>query len=113
VTHPNNPDVITTIAFYDKRTHKIKSSIDLAYNKSGEYIPYSTEIVKGREKIFGTHYHKWPAGEKGKSGRTRHDTGNSYAPTEKEMRYIKFVALPSIALPAQHLAILGNVLKGI
>ena len=89
VTKPQHPERITTIAFYDKRAHGIKRSIDLIYDEDGNLKPYVTYLRKGREKVDGTHSHRWKKGEDGDYGRTSHDGSNTFEPTKTDWIYIK------------------------
>ena len=47
VTNPNDTIRITTIAFYNNRTHEIVKSIDLKYDKDGNLLPFQNYIHKG------------------------------------------------------------------
>ena len=90
VTSPDNPDKIVAIAFYSGRTHKIIKSIDLVFDKSGNYVPYKTVVRKGKKHTIGTHAHKWPGNtDKGNVGRKSHGKNNTFSPTKSDMRYIK------------------------
>lgn len=44
VTNPNDTTRITTIAFYNNRTHEIVKSIDLKYDKDGNLLPFQNYI---------------------------------------------------------------------
>lgn len=88
ITKPGEPNQITTIAFYNKRTHKIYKSIDLKYDKQGNLVPFSTVTRKGKLHTVGTHCHKWPGRGKSNAGRVQHDPKCIFAPTKAEMRYI-------------------------
>ncbi len=90
VTSPKDSTKIVAIAFYSGRTHKIVKSIDLEYDKSGNFIPYKVVKHKGKVKAIGTHVHKWPGNkEKGDVGRKSHDKNNSFEPTKSDMKFIK------------------------
>lgn len=80
VTKPNDPNKITTITFYDARTHGIKKSIDLKYDKEGNLLSFGEK---------GTHVHKWSKNGKGEYGRVTHDKSDIFEPTRTDWIYIK------------------------
>lgn len=89
VVKPGDHSRITTIAFYDKRSHRIKKSIDLKYDKKGNLLEYKVVIRKGRKHTIGSHWHKWSLKNKKNAGRKSHDSKNVYALTKAEKQYIK------------------------
>lgn len=89
VTSPNDTGRIVTIAFYNKRTHKVRKTIDIVYDKDGNVVAYKTIVRKGKKHTIGTHVHKWPKNNKaGKSGRKSHDKNNVFKPSKSDMKYI-------------------------
>ena len=89
VTAPDHPERITSITFYDKKTHGIKKSIDLKYDEDGNLLEYCTYTRKGKLHTAGTHVHKWYKKESGDYGRTPHAGDNCFKPTKTDMIYIK------------------------
>lgn len=88
VTAPEHPERITCITFYNKKTHGIKKSIDIKYDKDGNMIPYSVVYRKGKVRIEGTHVHKWFSQENGSFGRKSHDGGNCFDLTKTDFMYL-------------------------
>lgn len=89
VTAPKDSGRITTIAFYNKRTHKVRKTIDIVYNKEGYVVAYKRIVRKGKVHTIGTHVHSWPRNNKvGKAGRKSHDKNNVLAPSKSDLKYI-------------------------
>lgn len=61
--------VISSIAEY--KNHKLVSSIDLVFDKNGNYIPYSPTKKS-------SHCHSWSESSSGDVGRKRHEKTNTY-----------------------------------
>lgn len=90
VAKPSEPNRITTIAFYDKHSHRIKKSIDLQYDKkTGELLAYKVVIRKGKPHTIGSHWHKWSLKSQKNAGRKAHSANNIFALSKAESRYIK------------------------
>jgi len=62
--------VISSIAEY--KNHKLIKSIDLEFDKDGNYIPYSP----GKKS---SHSHNWGESSSGDVGRKRHDKDNTHS----------------------------------
>lgn len=45
--------IIVTIAFYNKRTHKIRKTIDIVYYKDGNVMAYKNVVCKGKTHTIG------------------------------------------------------------
>lgn len=75
VTKPKHPEKIEHISFYNQRTHGISKTIDLEYDKSGNFI--------------GAHTHRWQVNDKGEYWRKPHDGRNQFEPTKTDWIFIK------------------------
>lgn len=62
--------VISSIAEY--KNHKLVKSIDLVFDKNGDYLPYSPDKKS-------SHSHSWGESSSGDVGRKRHDSVNTHA----------------------------------
>lgn len=89
VTATNHPERITSITFYDKKTHGIKKSIDLKYDDTGSLLGYGTFVKRGKTHTTGTHAHRWFLQCNGDYGRKSHDGNNCFKPTKTDMIYIR------------------------
>lgn len=74
VTRPKHPERIEHISFYNKRTHGISKTIDLIYDKEGNFV--------------SAHAHRWQMNEKGEYWRKSHDGRNQFDPTKTDWLYI-------------------------
>lgn len=74
VADPKHPGRIKHIAFYNKRTHGVSKTIDIVYDKDGNFV--------------SAHTHRWQVNEKGEYNRKSHDGRNQFEPTKTDWRYI-------------------------
>ncbi len=82
---------ITTIAFYDKVSHRIYRSVDLEFDDTGNIIPYSSVIHKGKLRVYGSHTHTWYTDENGKFGRKTHDEHNTGELNAHDLRLARII----------------------
>ena len=75
VTNPNHPERIEYIAFYNQRTHGISKTIDLVYDKDGNFV--------------SAHTHRWQLNDKGEYWRKSHDGRNQFECTKTDNLYLK------------------------
>ena len=74
VADPKHPEMIKHIAFYNRRTHGISKTIDLEFDRDGNFI--------------GAHTHRWQLNDKGEYWRKSHDGRNEFEPTKTDWTYI-------------------------
>ena len=74
VVDPKHPEIIKHISFYNKRTHGISKSIDLVYDKNGNFV--------------GAHTHRWQLNGSNEYYRKSHDGRNHFEPTKTDWVYI-------------------------
>ncbi len=70
---------ISSISEY--KNHKLVKSVDLEFDKNGDYIPYSKDKKS-------SHCHNWNESSEGNVGRKRHDGRNVYPIPEKYKQLI-------------------------
>lgn len=75
VADPKHPERIKHIAFYNKRTHGISKTIDLVYDKDGNFV--------------GAHTHRWQLNEKGEYWRKSHNGRNEFECTKTDNLYVE------------------------
>lgn len=75
VTRPNHSERIEHIAFYSEKTHGVSKTIDLIYDKNGNFVD--------------AHTHKWQVNDNNEYFRKSHDGRNQFEPTKTDWRYIK------------------------
>ena len=74
VVDPKQLEQIKHISFYNKRTHGVSKTIDLVYDKDGNFI--------------GAHTHRWQLNDKGEYTRKSHNRRNQFEPTKTDWLYI-------------------------
>ncbi len=74
VTKPGHSEIIKHIAFYNKRTHGVSKTIDLIYDKNGNFV--------------GAHTHRWQVNDNNEYYRKSHNGRNQFEPTKTDWRYI-------------------------
>lgn len=88
VVSPKDPERITHITFYNKKTHGIKKSIDIEYDADGNMIPFTTITKNGKTRTVGTHVHKWFCNEKGIYWRKSHGRNNIFSLSKTDLMYV-------------------------
>ena len=81
-------DRVKYISFYNKKTGVIKKSIDIVYDNDGKIVPSQYKMIRGEQKLIGTHSHKWTMGTEGTSGRISHDEINMLPLSKREMQWL-------------------------